>query len=513
MYADINMRWLSDKIAKLNFSPYRIGIIAIITYGIVVRLCEYLANRSLWMDEAVLTANIVRKSFLQFITQPMEGGQAAPLGFLWLTKAITTVFGTSEYALRALPLICGIAAIFVFRKLLIKVSSKTAALIALALFSISVILVWHAAEFKQYSSDVLVFLSLLLWGTSLLEKKLTVKNSLCAGAIGAVAIWLSYPAVFALGAIWIVLFCDRFSRQEWPQIANLCLSLILWEISFVTMYVFSLNVIDPMMLHQYWADFFMPVSFSYLENQLRTARHLLGIFYSPGALNQVLLSAVAFVTGACAIYKKEGPILFLLLLPLALVWIASGLHQYPFGARLLLFYAPVLYLFIAEGLSFFIHRPAYSSKIIGIILSAAISWYPLTNTRQQLGGAAIYSEDIKPILNYVKNQRQKNDTIYVYYNARSAFAYYAPIYGFDQKMCIEGISYQEGPKGWERLRADLGQLKQYRRVWVIFSYYYFSGMREEKYFMMRYLDSIGTRQDMIKTDDGSAYLYEFSGRP
>jgi hypothetical protein len=55
----------------------------IIGLGIVLRLTQYVFNRSLWYDEANLALNIIDRSVLELF-QPLDHDQGAPIGFLLL---------------------------------------------------------------------------------------------------------------------------------------------------------------------------------------------------------------------------------------------------------------------------------------------------------------------------------------------------------------------------------------------------------------------------------------------
>ncbi|MDE5108199.1 MAG: hypothetical protein O4808_14405, partial [Trichodesmium sp. St17_bin3_1_1] len=57
----------------------------IIAFGVALRLIQYLSNRSLWADEAVLALNIVNRSYLELM-QPLDYDQGAPIGFLIVEK-------------------------------------------------------------------------------------------------------------------------------------------------------------------------------------------------------------------------------------------------------------------------------------------------------------------------------------------------------------------------------------------------------------------------------------------
>ena len=58
----------------------------IILFGTLLRLTQYLSNRSLWLDEANLALNIVNRSFLQLL-KPLDNNQGAPIGFLMLERS------------------------------------------------------------------------------------------------------------------------------------------------------------------------------------------------------------------------------------------------------------------------------------------------------------------------------------------------------------------------------------------------------------------------------------------
>src|SRR5947208_3639344 len=74
----------------------------IICLGIILRCGQYLANRSLWLDESFLALNIVQRSFSQLL-QPLSYGQGAPIAFLLVEKSFLQAFGNNEYTLRLFP--------------------------------------------------------------------------------------------------------------------------------------------------------------------------------------------------------------------------------------------------------------------------------------------------------------------------------------------------------------------------------------------------------------------------
>jgi hypothetical protein len=57
----------------------------LILIGIALRLAQYMANRSLWLDESCLALKILHRSLGQLL-EPLDYGQAAPLAFLMVEK-------------------------------------------------------------------------------------------------------------------------------------------------------------------------------------------------------------------------------------------------------------------------------------------------------------------------------------------------------------------------------------------------------------------------------------------
>ncbi|MCX7754677.1 MAG: hypothetical protein N2117_05455, partial [Anaerolineales bacterium] len=80
----------------------------LIGLGLVLRLRQYLINRSLWLDEAMLALNILHKDVWGLLGR-LDYEQGAPVGFLLLEKLVVTLLGDGERALRLLPFLAGCA--------------------------------------------------------------------------------------------------------------------------------------------------------------------------------------------------------------------------------------------------------------------------------------------------------------------------------------------------------------------------------------------------------------------
>lgn len=117
------------------------------------------------------------------------------------------------------------------------------------------------------------------------------------------------------------------------------------------------------------------------------------------------------------------------------------------------------------------------------------------------------TEEVKPVLQYFSAKRQSEDVLYVYYALIPAFQFYEAKYGLMGSHYIRGVSSREKLSGYV---IDLNKLKQYKRVWVMFSHVIPvpSQTESEEQFFVDYLDGLGKRLDSFRATGASIYLYE-----
>ena len=76
--------------------------------GTWLRLVQFFAARSLWLDESMLALNVASRSFRDLL-RPLDYNQVAPPLFLWLGRLSIDLAGTNEMALRAWPMLAGLS--------------------------------------------------------------------------------------------------------------------------------------------------------------------------------------------------------------------------------------------------------------------------------------------------------------------------------------------------------------------------------------------------------------------
>ncbi len=300
----------------------------IISLGVILRLVQYLFNRSLWLDESSLALNIIDRSFLELL-QPLSYNQGAPIGFLMLEKIAVQIFNSSEYALRLFPFLSGIASMFLFYGVAKRFIKSEAVPIALCLFAISEPLVYYSSEVKQYSSDVFIVLLILYFVTrNIQSKRLTASHIMAFGVLGATVIWFSHPSIFILAGIGVSLALFSFFRKEWARIGRLSIAYSFWALSLTLCYLASLRGLgNNKSLLNYWSGAFMPFPPSSLGDIRWFFDAFIEMFNYPVGLSLSGIAALAFLVGSVSVFLQKKEQFFILILPIPLVLLASGFHK------------------------------------------------------------------------------------------------------------------------------------------------------------------------------------------
>jgi hypothetical protein len=489
--------------------------------GVLLRLIQYLHNRSLWMDESFLALYILNNPTLGLLN-PGDYGQAhfltqdrlyapvfsqiAPPVFLFIEELAVHVFGNSEYVLRAWPLIAGIGALFLFVALARDLLSPWAAAIAVALFAVAGPLIYYSSELKQYSTDVAAAILLWLVGFRLLAGNFTLPKAILWGVLGAAAVWISHPAAFVLGGIGLVqIYRFASTKGRRAAILQVCVSVV-WVGSFLALYLRSLRTIARTEYFvAYWNRAFLPlVPTSFAEYKWFVGT-LLELLRDPVGLTLPGIGALALIIGVGTLVRSQQHKVAMLLLPVALTLLASGFHRYPFGGRLILFLVPVMILFIAAGIEVAISAKDRKFRAFGACLIVLLFLHPVVNGVHNMLVPQT-KEDTKPLLAFVRQNWQNGDELYVYGESVPSFAYYAGNYGFTENNILGNASVAE----WSQYLNDLDSLKGKKRVWLVFTTPPFVESFGPAELGSGYLDRFGKQLSAYSFKNSKAYLYDLS---
>lgn len=487
------------------------SILAIL-FGALVRLVQYLSNRSLWADEANLALNIVNRSYLELL-QPLDYNQAAPAGFLWIEKFAVQTLGNTEYALRLFPFLASIVSLIAFYQLATRYAAAMAVPIAITLFACLKYILYYASEVKQYSSDVMIALLLSLLLIPLRHQVLNWKQILGLGALGSVFIWVSHPTVFVLAGIELAYFAIGSNKQRWTTLVNRSPMYIAWLVSFAGLYFLTIRgTLNNETLTDSWNTRYPNSFFDILWLLDAFGR----FFYNPLGFRSITdgIALVVFVIGCIAFYRRNRIMLLVLTAPMLMTIAASYLEQYPFRERLALFLTPIAILLIAEGVACLLPHSQQRSKpvfLLGMLLCTALIMPPAIQSSQLLI-RPVRLEELRPVLDYVKAHQMPTDKLYVYRSGINQFLYYAPRFDYASEEYILGKAmlatgkkqdHQLSEAGIKRLRREIRQLRREPRIWFVFC----RASKVEEQAFLSALKPIGQQIDRFSQPDAFAYLY------
>lgn len=464
----------------------RIALYAVLVLGAALRIYHYAINRSLWLDEAMLALNVVQRS-ASHLFDPLAYNQGAPLGFLFGEKLVTTLFGPGERALRALPLSAALTALFLFpafaRRYLRSPhptptpASTTglapttdlayATLLATALFAVSNYLVYYASEAKQYSVDVLACVLLFYLGQPLFRGSVNRRQAFLFAIFSPLAVAVSHASVFVIAAIGATaLFCAALERR-WRSLGWLILVLLPSALAFGVIYIVSLRGLNSnKVLLDFWRFGMMPFppwrDLAWFGTTLHSfTTNPLGL---PAASAPFIL--LLALVGVYGFFRRSVPECAALVGVILLTLVVSTMGVYPFAGRLILFLAPVVYLFLAEGVRTIAGAIPRSSLraavwiVAGGVLVLASSW----GTVQRVQTPLDWREHIRPTMALLAEQMQPGDAIYCYTTACAPFEYYEPMYHLPAHELIRGAYYGQFP---DSSLAELDALREKNRVWTL----------------------------------------------
>jgi len=452
---------------------------SLVGVGMLLRSIDYLRNRSLSSDSAVLAMNIIEGSFSDLV-QPLLRRQAAPTGFLFLEKLSVTVLGESEYALRLVPLLASLASMFLFYRLAKRCLRPVWVSFVLALFAVGGWLIHYSSQVKQYSTDVAVALLIVVVAIKVESLNKSPSRSICYGCLGAIAVWFSHPSIFVLAGVEIVLLSKYLWQRDWNGAVWRAVPCSLWGLSFAASYVLILrDSSNSEYLQRWWnsTSAFMPWSG---EAFLWLARTIASAFEVPAGLHFVRLAGLLFVVGcAVAVYRPSpAPLLVLSAVPFALI--ASVIHKYPFQDRLLLFIVPSLLVLVGLALEAISQR----TELLASLLAVTLLLHPLIGS---LRGPPIL-EDVKPVLSYIRGNWREGDALFVYRGARRAFSYYGSRFGFQESDL-------------HRASDDAENLLKRQRVWIMYSNTFTEAAEIQSFFE-------GLNAGAVKTDSFAGVGFE-----
>lgn len=334
--------------------------------GIAACTVRFCLRFPLWHDESFLAINFAHRDFAE-ILGPLEYHQIAPPLFLLAEMLVIKIAGFTEWSLRLIPFICMVTSLVLFRQIARQILDRRAFVIAVAIFSVSYLLIRYSAEAKPYAVDVfvaLLFISLFIrwrdkpdqifgWGVII---------SLCG--LSLVAFGSSFASVFIGGGVCVSMAVASFAQRSRSMLFRAILVGATLCLGFVIVYWLHLSQqssSEQLFMEEYW-----DVAFPPFETPGKLAPWLFARLtgemmpYPMGGKNAgSIFTFILVMSGIMKLVRaRRFEFLAFLLVPIALAFIAAALNRYPFGApsRCQLYLAPTFCIMAGIGASALVGR-------------------------------------------------------------------------------------------------------------------------------------------------------------
>jgi 4-amino-4-deoxy-L-arabinose transferase-like glycosyltransferase len=417
-------------------------VVAILLAGLALRLRFLLADRSLWLDEAMLALNILRRNAIQLL-QPLELEQVAPPVLLLLERLAVTLFGAGELALRLVPFLAGGLLLVVIWRVGAALLRPGWALLALGLAAASPLLVSYSGEVKQYSSDALVSSVLLALALKVFRRPEEPRRYWLLAGAGVLAIWSSLPSIFVLGGIGLAMLIE-VRRTGLIRVAA---TGICWGLALAAVYLatYKASSRDPY-LARFWADVYLDPRAPDFFQRLSTAASgiIEGSFFgasTPLPAPVLILALLITLLGLVSLAGHHGRAVGIVLIaPLALLGVAAVAHIYPPAPRLLLGLVPILILGFTAGLQWLANRaPEGPARRVaaGALALLAIAPASVAGVR-----AALAPSDPAPAEAAVREldtARRPGDAVYVFSRVVPVWLYYTTDWEAPDRARVEWL--------------------------------------------------------------------------
>lgn len=438
--------------------------------GVVLRTREWLFRKSLWIDEIAVTDNLTRRDFAGLL-KPLSGNQGGPVGWLWAEKASIELFGVNELALRLVPWLASLVALAVFPLVVRRIAGPLVAPAATLLLATSPVLIYYAAETKQYSSDTACALLVVLGTLLVLQQVPDWRSGIGWGAACGVLIWCSQPAILVAAACALVLVL-RWVRQR-AALLRLAPGLVLLVASLGAEWLVSLRQLSTNRgLQSYWEGFGgYPAAGATVGGELSWAVRAGGAYvhFLHYALPVVVLLSAGW--GLATIARlRTWPAILLALIGLAAVGAAVTRH-YPLAHRLALYLLPVLIVLMCAGLADGSRQTGAGRlpdrwRVVAVALTA-VALLATTAAAVGVGVSKLWRPDEnaagRQLIRFVADHRQPSDAVLTDTWGRPALTFYGSRAGVPQT----GLMGFQAVKAGSCPADPLAGLAGTDRVWVL----------------------------------------------
>jgi hypothetical protein len=401
----------------------RIASFILLACAVAMSVFQYLYGRSFWTDEAAVVINVLDRDFVGLMS-PLMFYQMAPILYLWITKAITTIFPANEYSFRFLSMLGYMVSLWLLWKLLTRyVKDSLAIFIGLAFFVFNNKLLYYSSELKQYMTDVTVTLALLYLVTD--PKSSNQRKIQLLAIIGAIAIYLSNVVVTVLPMVFLFIFLAEDKPWRWSFLKGLVLMGFVWLSAFLVNYLLFVHNHPSRPQQQiFFAEAFPPANLlskqaiAFFEYKIQVLKRDFGfgknnihptVSFIESIHYGVFLLLIAGYLWKCV--RSTDRRMLLLLIPILLHSMLAYFKAYPLAIRIMLYQYPLIVIMLAMGAEQWLGKLPKPRRVIEFVTMALTLVLSVAFIRVQLPNEV---EESRGVLSYMQSHSDKQEDVYSY---------------------------------------------------------------------------------------------------
>ncbi|MCP5094647.1 MAG: hypothetical protein GY943_03750 [Chloroflexi bacterium] len=425
-----------------------------------------LGKHSYWFDEAREVVRILTPwPEILFVSE----GADPPL-FRLIHYPIAQVT-TNEFWLRFPAVLFGALACYLVFFWLRELGNPKLGIVTAVLLAFAPVEIFYAQEVSQYSLSVFLAVWLLVTFEAA-GRNGRLRDWVLLAVVSLISIYSYYGLAWLLPALDIDLAWRIWKTRSRPKIIGFVsyhVAILLGVFGLYFLYLAEQfnRVTQNQKVARLFIDLGLLRTLRLVDNKLFNGfvRFFIMPFSPDGPDVIIWFFIVLFFLGIYALWRMHLKRVFLLLAAIVTtLFVAYGFGLYPFDTRYVLMITPLFFASIAAGLLFLWRWRPISvglSVLIGVVF---ILFWPNLHILPN-PWRALPREELHPVMDYLHEQVQADDAIYVYYGAIPAYTVYQKV----DNETIYGSWFREWPlnEKVDEIQTAVGAAP---RFWIIFAH-------------------------------------------
>lgn len=432
--------------------------------GILASVRGNFEGRSLYADEAAVVYSIQTRTLWGMTAAPLPYNQTAPVLWLWLLKLTTLFFGSSEVVLRSLSVVSYIAALGLTAWSSKRFFGVRCPWMASAFLANMRAFLCYSNVVKPYEFEAVCVLGVLIAYGFLKEGKLSWwATSLIWGA----AMLGGNPSLFFVGACLLYEGGGALCHREWGRFVKTgAVGMALLVLFGGYFFWWLRGVAQSDFMQDWWKLQMLDVCPMTGKTLWKDVQILMRHFLVPTFGCRTFVVVGLFVWAAVVAWKGAHRLRRLLVAGLALALVASIIRFFPIDMRIWVFSLPIFAILLT----------GFTTDLLGGRLAGPMVLLTLGLVLGQLGIPHYWNrediywngEELNPILDYVRDHLQDDETVYVTDRSLPGVKYH---FGYD----FDGFGSRRdnviwGSDTWEKdpdLSEDAERIEKAGKCWLI----------------------------------------------